>query len=102
MCVFSWRRAGGVGGTWGIRVSFAGNVKEAHQRLRSSAAATRVVVCVYDGSLARRAAAAPRKGVWTPNAQRAWSELDIIVVFLARGRPVHCPSYSSLCFGIGA
>ena len=41
------------------------------------------------------------KGVWTPNAQRAWSELDIIVVFLARGRPVHCPSYSSLCFGIG-
>ena len=42
------------------------------------------------------------KGVWTPNAQRAWSELDIIVVFLARGRPVHCPSYSSLCFGIGA
>ena len=61
MCVFSWRRAGGVGGTWGIRVSFAGNVKEAHQRLRSSAAATRVVVCVYDGSLARRAAAAPRR-----------------------------------------
>ncbi len=70
MCVFSWRRAGGVGGTWGIRVSFAGNVKEAHQRLRSSAAATRVVVCVYDGSLARRwrGARRPRRA-----AHRHWT-----------------------------